>query len=153
MNKEVFLKEQLAPSIAAIAPGFQPLWGKMNLQQMTEHLAHDGFQFASGRQSHALVTPAEHVPKMQEFLRSDKAFRENTANALMSPEPVPLRYADMPEALSRLQQEIDYFFEVYRNEPGKKLVNPFFGELDYELQVLLLHKHALHHLKQFGVQL
>jgi hypothetical protein len=153
MDKAIFLKEQLVPSLAAIAPDVKPHWGKMNVQQMTEHMGREAFRLASGKATHALVTPDEHVPKMQEFLRSDKPFRENTVNVLMAGEPVPLIYPDMKTALVSLQQEIDDFFEVYQNEPGKIVLNPFFGPLDFELQVRLLHKHAVHHLKQFGVEL
>jgi hypothetical protein len=29
--------------------------------------------------------------------------------------------------------------------------NPFFGDLNFAENVHLLHKHALHHLRQFGV--
>ena len=153
MNKSQFLKEQLVPAIAAISPDFKPLWGKMNLQQMTEHMSREGFRVASGKLPHELVTPAEHVEKMQAFLMSDKPFRENTPNSLMAPEPLPVQHPDMNTALAELQNEIDYFFEVYENEPGRKIMNPFFGNLDYEMQVQLLHKHALHHLKQFGAAL
>jgi len=153
MNKAQFLKEQLVPTIAKISTDFKPLWGKMNLQQMTEHMSREGFQFANGKLSHPLVTPEEMVPKAQEFLRSDKQFKENTINVLMAAEPVAVVHANMSDALNELQTEIDDFFEVYQNEPGKVIVNPFFGGLDYDLQLALLHKHARHHLKQFGVEI
>lgn len=153
MNKSQFLKEQLVPTIAAISPEFKPLWGKMNLQQMTEHMSREGFQVASGKLLQVLVTPEEHVPKMQAFLMSDKPFRENTPNSLMSLEPVPAKHADMKDSMAELQSEIDHFFNVYENEPAKTVINPFFGNLDFEMQVQLLHKHALHHLRQFGVVL
>lgn len=151
MNKEFFLKEQLVPAIASIAPNSSPLWGKMNLQQMTEHLSREGFQFASGKSSHSLVTPEEQIPQMHAFLRSDKEFRENTVNILMAPEPLAIKHEGIVNALKELQEEIDYFFEIYKKEPEESIVNPFFGALDFELQIHLLHKHAKHHLKQFGV--
>jgi hypothetical protein len=153
MNKIQFLQQQLVPAIAGIAPDFKPRWGKMNLQQMTEHMSREGFKFANGKLSHPLVTPEEHIPKMQSFLRSDREFRENTVNALMAEEPLPEVHADMNGALTELQQEIDDFFELYKNDPDKVLINPFFGPLNYELWVNLLHKHSKHHLKQFGVEI
>jgi ERCC4-related helicase len=153
MNKSQFLKEQLVPTIAAISPEFKPIWGKMNLQQMTEHMSREGFQVANGKLLQELVTPAEQVEKMQAFLMSDKPFRENTPNSLMSAEPLPVKHPDMNAALAELQTEIDDFFKVYENEPGKSIMNPFFGALNFELQVQLLHKHATHHLRQFGVAL
>ena len=151
MDKIQFLKERLVPAIASIPLDFKPLWGKMNLQQMTEHLGREGFQFACGKLSHSLVTPEEHIPKMQSFVMSDKTFKENTVNVLMAEEPVALQFESMKDALWNLQNEIDDFFDVYQNEPDKIVLNPFFGPLNFEMQVSLLHKHALHHLKQFGV--
>lgn len=151
MDKAQFLKEHLVPGIAAISPDFKPLWGKMNLQQMTEHMSREGFQVANGKLPHILVTPPEHVERMQAFLMSDKPFKENTPNSLMSLDPLPVKHADMNAALAELQTEIDDFFRVYEKEPEKSIMNPFFGNLKFEMQVQLLHKHALHHLKQFGV--
>jgi hydroxymethylglutaryl-CoA reductase len=153
MDKAQFLQQQLVPAIASISPEFKPLWGKMNLQQMTEHMSREGFKFANGKLSHELVTPEEHVPKMLSFLRSDKEFKENTVNVLMDAEPVPVVHSNMNGALMELQSEIDHFFFVFNNEPDKVIVNPFFGPLDYELWVNLLHKHSKHHLKQFGVEI
>ncbi len=152
-DKIQFLQSGLVPAIAGIAADRQPNWGKMNLQQMTEHMAREGFACASGKSPQQLVTPEEHVPKMQAFLMSDKQFRENTVNVLMAADPPPVIHPDMPAALSALQQEIDDFFEVFEQEPDKKLMNPFFGELNKEMWVQLLYKHAQHHLKQFGVVL
>ncbi len=153
MDKANFLRHELVPAIAGIAPHRKPDWGKMNLQQMTEHMAREGFSWSSGKVANQLMTPEEHLPKLQAFIMSDKPFRENTANNLMSEEPLPLQHQDMQAALATLQEEIDHFFMVFEQEPDKKVMNPFFGELDYTLSVHLLYKHSMHHLKQFGVLL
>lgn len=151
MDKAHFLQHELVPAIAGIAPDRNPDWGKMNLQQMAEHMAREGFSWACGKVEHQLVTPEEHVSKMQAFIMSDKPFRENTANSLMSEEPQPTEHKDMPTALAALQEEINHFFTTFEQEPGKKVMSPFFGELDYTLSIHLLYKHSQHHLKQFGV--
>ena len=57
----------------------------------------------------------------------------------------------MTDAIAELQIEIDYFFEVYNGKPELRMTNPFFGNLNYEEQVQLLHKHATHHARQFGL--
>jgi hypothetical protein len=151
-HKISFLKNELTGHLENIPADRVPAWGKMNPQQMVEHLSRDAFRVASGKVTFPLMTPEEHIPKMQEFLRSDKQFKENTVNKLLATEPVPVVHQNMSEALTELRAEIDYFFETFQQEPGKKVVNPSFGEMDFELQVLLLHKHALHHLRQFGVE-
>ena len=63
-----------------------------------------------------------------------------------------MRYKTVQAAIGKLQQELIIFFEVYEKNPKLVVRNPFFGDLDFEQNVQLLHKHALHHLKQFGVE-
>ena len=69
----------------------------------------------------------------------------------MPDEPPPLKNANMNEAIVELQKEIDDFFSAYSVNVGMRIVNPFFGNLNWEEQVQLLHKHATHHAKQFGL--
>ena len=82
---------------------------------------------------------------------SEKPFRENTVNPLMGAEPAPLHFKTIQAAIGALQQELIYFFEVYEKDPRMVIRNPFFGDLNFEQNVQLLYKHALHHLRQFGV--
>lgn len=125
----------------------------MALQQMIEHFA-DAVRIASGRLLNLpLVTPADNLPKMQAFIRSDKPFRENTRNPLLPEEPAPVRNASLPAALDELQVELDFFFAAFTANERLTTHNPIFGKLDYALNVQLLHKHAQHHLRQFGVDL
>ena len=56
---------------------------------------------------------------------------------------------EFPEMLYK--NELDYFFEVFRANEHLTTINPIFGELNYELNLQLLYKHAVHHLRQFGV--
>ncbi len=149
-EKANFLRSEYTKKLSALQPDAQALWGKMNVQQMIEHMT-DYVRIGSGRTLEKLITPEEHVPKMQAFLSSEKPFRENTPNVLMPETPAAVKHAAMKEAIDELQSELDHFFEVFKNEPGKKVTNPFFGDLDYEMSVQLLHKHATHHLRQFGI--
>lgn len=152
MQQAVFLQTRLVPLLRQIPPDRKPLWGQMNLQQMVEHLSREGFQQAAGLLQVSLVTDAEQLPKMQAFIRSDKAFREHTKNPLMPEIPYPLRHVSLEAACITLQKDIAVFFDVFKQSPEKQVLNPFFGVLDYELSVLLLYKHSLHHLRQFGVE-
>ncbi len=89
---------------------------------------------------------------MREFMMSNKPFKENTKNPLLGEEPLPLRYKTVQGAIGALQQELIYFFEVFEKDHNLITRNPFFGDLNFEQNVQLLHKHALHHLRQFGVE-
>jgi hypothetical protein len=150
-EKEHFLKKSFVSLLQQIPSDRPPAWGKMSLQQMIEHFT-DAVRTASGKLATKKVfTKEEDVPKMQAFLKSDKPFRENTPNPLMPEVPAPVRNASIATAMSELQAEIDYFFDVFGANPKLYTTNPFFGDLDYDMNVQLLHKHAMHHLRQFGV--
>lgn len=146
INNESLL---LFKGLAADAVG---TWGKMNGQQMIEHLA-AFFLVSAGKIKFELVTPVEHLPKYKEFLLSDKAFRENTKAPLtvIGEDALPLRYETMQEALANLQQAVKAFEDCFKDDPLKTTLHPVFGELNFEEWVLLHYKHVTHHAKQFGL--
>lgn len=150
-QKAAFLKNDLVKELSRINIDEPQRWGKMNVQQMIEHMS-DSFREANGKTPRTIVTPEEQVPKYQEFLKSERAFKENTKNALMADTPAAVKHIDVKHALDELQTEINDFFTAFENHPEKTITNPFFGHLDYDMWVQLLHKHAIHHLKQFGVE-
>jgi hypothetical protein len=153
LEKENFLRTKLISYLQRLNLATPPQWGKMNVQQMIEHYSGDAVRNANGRLvMEKILTPPEQLGKMREFLMSDKPFKENTKNPLMGEDPAPLQYQTIQGAIGALQQELIYFFEVYENNPGKIIRNPFFGDLNFEQNVQLLYKHAMHHLRQFGIE-
>jgi hypothetical protein len=149
-SKADFLRSEYTQILLRLEVDTPRRWGKMNVQQMIEHMS-DYVRIASGKTSMDIVTPEEKLPRMQGFLTSEKPFPENTPNALMPDEPAASRHPNTHDAVKELQQEIDDFFAAYAIDPNRQTPNPFFGMLDFEHQVQLLHKHATHHLRQFGV--
>jgi hypothetical protein len=153
MNEEKlqFLKHRLVTLLRQVPSDTPPQWGKMTLQQMVEHFS-DSVRIASGKTSYTdIVTPEVHLDKMRNFLVSDKPFRENTLNPLMPEVPAPVRNRSAEEAINELKAEIADFFSFFDNNPVQTTRNPIFGDLNFEENVQLLYKHALHHLKQFGI--
>ncbi len=150
-HKASFLRSEYTKALSQLDADAPRKWGKMNVQQMIEHMC-DYVRIASGKTPVEIITPEDKLPRMQGFLASEKPFPENTPNVLMPDIPAPVRHASKEDAIYELQQELDHFFAVHEQEEGRKTPNPFFGHLDYELQVQLLHKHAKHHLMQFGVE-
>ena len=151
-EKENFLRTKLVPYLQRLDPT-PPRWGKMNVQQMIEHCANDAIRSASGRlKIDTIVAPPENLQRMREFLMSEKPFKENIKNPLLDEEPRPLQYKTVQAAIGALQQELIYFFEAFEKNHQLVTRNPFFGDLNFDQNVQLLHKHALHHLRQFGVE-
>jgi len=151
-DKLQFISTGFVPLLQPLSADAMGKWGKMNAQQMAEHVS-GFFKVSTEKFKFPVVTPVEHLPKYKEFLLSDKEFRENTkAPAGVVPdEPRPTTKASMAEALEELQQEIDHFIQYFKDHPGAKTAHPVFGELDFEEWVMLHYKHVVHHAKQFEV--
>lgn len=151
-DKLQFISAGFVPLLQPLSADAMGKWGKMNAQQMAEHVT-GFFKVSTGKFKFPVVTPVEHLPKYKEFLLSDKEFRENTkAPAGVVPdEPIAATKASMAAALEELQQEIDHFIQYFKDHPGAKTAHPVFGELDFDEWVLLHHKHVTHHARQFGV--
>jgi hypothetical protein len=151
-EKENFLRTRLVRYLQQLEPTTPPKWGKMNVQQMIEHYT-NAVRNASGRLKFAeVVTPPERLIAYREFMMSERPFKENTRNPLLKEEPEPMRFNTVQAAIGALQQELMFFFEAFTKDPQLISRNPVFGDLNFEQNVHLLHKHALHHLRQFGVE-
>lgn len=150
-DKAHFLQSEYTGKLSGLPADTPARWGKMNVQQMIEHMS-DYVRIASGKTPAEIITEPDMVPRMQSFLMSEKPFKENTPNSLMPDTPPPVRHATKEAAIDELQAELEHFSEAYNNDKHLKIANPFFGELDYDMQVQLLHKHAIHHLRQFGIE-
>lgn len=152
MNQEKvnFLKNDFIFLLKHLAPDARGSWGLMNGQQMVEHFV-DVVKATSGKLKLPMVYEGDKLEKSRAFLMSEAPFAENIKNPFMSEVPAPTRKSTMQAAIEKLQQELNYFFEVFEKDPNLTTQNPFFGELDFSGNVQFLHKHALHHLKQFGL--
>jgi hypothetical protein len=151
-EKEDFLRTRFISLLQQLDPATAPRWGKMNLQQMIEHFA-DMVRWANGKVKHETIhTPSDRLRAYREFLMSDKPFKENTKNPFMNEQPEPVKHKTVQAAIGELHEELIHFFEVFERDPQLIIRNPFFGDLNFEQSIQLLHKHALHHLRQFGVE-
>ena len=73
-QKLAFISTQLVPLLKKLPAAAPNKWGKMDAQQMVEHVS--GFFRVSTNKLHfPLVTPEEQLPKFKAFLYSDKEFR------------------------------------------------------------------------------
>ena len=149
-QKAAFLKDKLIPILETLKGDETGKWGKMNAQQMIEHVS-AFFKVSTQKIYFAPTTPSEHLPKYHEFLWSDKEFRENTKAPMLPEEPLPLQFNSLQEAKQELKDSVEEFFTFFNDDPSKKTLQPVFGELNFNEWVQLHHKHVTHHLKQFGL--
>lgn len=149
-DKRNFLKNDLVNLFKTLKADDKGQWGVLNAQQMVEHLS-DAFRNYHGFDSEKLVTPAEHLPRMREFMLSEKQFKPNTKNTEMPEVPVPVKNPDMQTAISELQTEINNFLSHFETDSNRTIINLFFGKLNFDESVHLLYKHSMHHLRQFNL--
>ncbi len=149
-NKIKFLKNQFIPLFASLDAKTKGQWGILNAQQVVEHLS-KSIQVASGKVKIPPVTAEEHLLKVRNFMLSDKPFKENSKNPLMRDDGDPIQHASMQEAIEELKTELNYFFAIFEKNNTLTTNNPLFGTLNFEENIHLLYKHALHHLRQFNL--
>src|ERR1039458_9392824 len=103
-----FIKTEFTKLLSTLQPETKGKWGKMNAQQMAEHMS-NAFRWASGEvKLQAMLTP-EQTQKTYAFMMSDKPFKENTPNQLLPDVPAPFKHVSMKDAIAELQKEIDHF--------------------------------------------
>ena len=147
-TKEEFIKTGFLDLLQKLNANDKGLWGVMNTQEMVEHMSYS-FRQASGKDKYDLVTAPENVERMQAFVISDREFKPGTKNVLLPEVAIPAQKNTLQESINELREEINYFFNYFKSHPDATLMNPFFGELNYEMWIALLYKHCLHHAKQF----
>ncbi len=150
-DKETFLKKECIPLLYKLVPGQQGNWGKMDSQQMVEHLR-DICKLANGKIILPLLnTDPEKLAQARAFLMTEGLFKENTRVPVMPEEPAPHKYANLEEAITKTKAELECVFTAYAADPSLKLMHPMFGELNYAEQIHYLDKHIRHHMRQFGL--
>jgi hypothetical protein len=150
MSKEQFFTQEYIPLLKKLSGNEKGNWGVLSAQGMIEHMT-DSIGVAWGRVKQPMQTPAPMLEKVRTFALSDREFKPGTKNSLMTEAAAPLRLASMTEAVSELEAEIRAFVNYYHEHPTAIIQNPFFGDFNYEQWLHLLHKHAVHHLKQFNL--
>ena len=149
-EKLQFLKNNFIELLKKLKGDEVPVWGKMNAQQMIEHFG-DAIEDACGKNNRTLITPPDKLEATRAFMLSEKDFKPNTKNSLKSETNAAIKLQDLASAIALVENGIKDFEAFYSGNTEKKVMNPFFGELNYEENIQLLHKHAMHHLRQFNL--
>ncbi len=126
-----------------------PLWGKMNAQEMVEHLS-DMLMMSRGTGNFTIDVDAETIARRQQFLSSDKEMAKNIA-VPFTKEIIELRHDELELALDEFAEEWINFTEYYENNPSASVIHPYYGDLDFNLWLKMHDKHFTHHFKQFGL--
>ena len=133
----------------SLTPSQKPLWGKMNAQEMVEHLS-DMLMMSRGTGNFTIDVDAETIARRQQFLLSDKEMAKNIA-VQFTKELIELLNEELELAVDEFTDEWLNFIELYENNPDASVVHPYYGALDFNLWLKMHDKHFMHHFKQFGL--
>ncbi len=148
-EKRQFLQKEFLIILRSLSPDTKPNFGKMNVHQMIEHMEY-AFRQAMGEYPQPRLQDEAATQKMYQFMMSDKPFRDNTPNPYLPAVPPAPLHPTTEDSIKALEQTIHQFFHYYDSNPDAAVDNPFFGRLQYPECLHLLHKHALHHIRQFS---
>ncbi|CAL2102702.1 Hydroxymethylglutaryl-CoA reductase [Tenacibaculum sp. 190130A14a] len=143
-------KEELSKKLMSLQADEHPLFGKMNGQQMIEHL---GFllKISNGKVVLEEFVSEEKSTRRKPFLDTENEIQVGFKAPMLSEEPYPVKFDTIQESINDLFSQIDRFESFFKENPNKAIVHPFFGELDYEYWKKFHVKHFTHHFKQFGL--
>lgn len=128
----------------------KPLWGRMNLQQMIEHLTL-AIKMSNGKLTVPIVTPPDKIDKLKTVgLLSNRPLPKGFQNVALPVEPIPLVCVNKEEAVKRLYAEFNDFLALYNN-PNASASHNLFGQLNLHEWLWFHYKHFMHHFAQFGL--
>ncbi|TMM32265.1 hydroxymethylglutaryl-CoA reductase, degradative [Polaribacter aestuariivivens] len=123
-----------------------PVFGKMNGQQMVEHLAFL-MKVSNGKIHADFFVEDEKSARRKAFLDTDGELQVGFKAPMLSEEPIPAKFTTLEESINDLLKQIEDFHEHFKT--AKHENHPFFGELDYEYWQKFHVKHFTYHFKQF----
>lgn len=145
-----FVRHVAPQLLQQVTANASPLWGKMNVQHMIEHLQKT-LWMSTGCGKKPLMVSIESLPKRKNDLLSNQAFPKNVRIPNASKYPMPLRYDNIEKAKNQLLLSINYFYFYYKTKPNAVQMHPLFGELSFEEWEWFHYKHFVHHFSQFGL--
>lgn len=141
---------ELLKKIEELKKDTVPQWGTMTAQKMVEHLVNT-FRVSSAKIIVQCYTEERKLPILKRFLISDKPLpREykSPANELV---PQDYQFQNIEIAKSNLLNEVEDYYNYFKQNPDAIIMNPTFGELNKEEWERFHIKHLTHHLTQFGL--
>ncbi len=141
--------ENVLKILSNLSAETKPYWGKMNAQQMVEHLT-NGLKMSTGKISYPFEVDDEVMTKMKAFLFTDKPMKKDISVAFVKENP-ELINEELELAIDEFVIEWIDFEEYYEINPNATNSHPYYGNLSYEDWCLLHKKHFTHHFDQFGL--
>jgi len=127
----------------------KPKWGKMNPQQMLEHLEYT-YRIASGEiQDFEIETPEKILEKVHATLYDYNKMPQGHEFPLDKKSDI--KHENLDIAKLKLIEAREIYLNYFKENPEVKTKNVVFGELNKYEWYLLERKHLNHHFEQFDI--
>ena len=140
--------DKLMEPLLRLRPDSKPAWGRMDAQQMIEHLIFV-FEISNGSKKVEVLTPEKHIKKSQIFLMSDKPMPKNFISKFIPVEPAAHQFSNLQTAISELISSIKTYHSCWVEKKETTLNHPVFGALNKKMWNQVHNKHITHHFLQF----
>lgn len=151
MDYKHFLYEEFPVLLRGLKADTPALWGKMNAQQMIEHL----YLVVSASNGRVTIDPqadeARLAYRKMRFFEKDTPMPRHFRVNFVPEEPNPVQFVHIEDAKMKLFEQLQRFDDYFMEHPGITSVHPVFGALNYEEWVQNHARHIRHHLMQFGL--
>jgi hydroxymethylglutaryl-CoA reductase len=143
---QFFNIDEIRKRLSTLKPAKKPVFGKMNAQQMIEHLSFL-IQISNGKVHADFFVEDEKSARRRPFLDTEGELQVGFKAPMLSEEPTPVKFKTIKESIDDLVIQITEFGHHFKT--AKTENHPFFGELDFEYWQKFHVKHCTHHFKQF----
>ncbi|HEV8504998.1 MAG TPA: hypothetical protein VGQ53_06350 [Chitinophagaceae bacterium] len=125
------------------------LWGRMNAQNMIEHLI-EAVEYTNGKRMADLRFPPGKADQQRKDLVHGDFVIPNGVQGYLPDATKTKKFKDLPTAIRELNKELDAF-EIFFKTEGMTAIHFEFGPMNYNEWIIWHGKHFTHHFKQFGL--
>lgn len=135
--------------LSAIQAETPALWGRMNAQNMIEHLV-EAVEYTNGKRVADLRFPPDKANRQRQLLVHSDFVIPNGVTSYLPDATKTKRFNDLATAILELNNELDAFEHFFKTE-GITATHFEFGPMNYKEWIIWHGKHFTHHFKQFGL--
>jgi len=135
--------------LSILQPQTPALWGRMNAQNMIEHLV-EAVEYTNGKRVAELQVPVDMADKQRKDLVNSDFVIPNDVAGYLPDATKAKRFKDLSTAIDELNNELDTFETFFKTE-GATAIHFEFGPMNHREWIIWHGKHFTHHFKQFGL--
>jgi hydroxymethylglutaryl-CoA reductase len=151
MDFKHFLYEEFPLLLRGLKTETPALWGKMNAQQMVEHL----YLVVSASNGRITIQPGVDAERLayrkMRYFEKDVHMPRHLRVDFIPEEPNPVQFPNIEDAKMQLFAQLQRFDDYFAEHQGITTMHPVLGHLIFTEWIETHARHFRHHLIQFGL--